>query len=859
LKWYSGTCGTGTLVGTGTPLTIAAPTTTTTYFARWEATNCTPSACVNVIINVTPAPTNPTSATADRTAICSNDGGTIVLSATGGSGGILKWYSGTCGTGTLVGTGTPLTIAAPTTTTTYFARWEATNCTPSACVNVIINVTPAPTDPTLASADRTAICSNDGGSITLTATGGSGGTLKWYSGTCGTGTFVGAGTPLTIAAPTTTTTYFARWEATNCTPSVCVNVIINVTPAPTDPTSADADRKTLCSNDGGSIVLSATGGSGGTLKWYSGTCGTGILVGTGTPLTIAAPTTTTTYFARWEATNCTSSACVNVIINVTPAPVGPTSANADRTALCSNDGGNIVLTATGGSGGTLIWYGGSCGTGIPLGTGTPLTIVAPTTTTTYFARWETTNCSPSVCASIQVNVSTTPATPIVVAGDTTVFCTGGHVDLNITSSTTGFTIQWYKNNVLMAGETGTTLTTSIAGNYSVTISGAGNCSATSSASAVVVNQLPTVTASAVGSGSCVGQTVQLLAQNPQGGSGVYLFEWTAKQDPSWSRSSQNPSFTAPDSTTEYLLVLQDASTNSLSCSYRDSTTINVASPYVNMNPIDSMCKGTGRFVGAIVSNNTAGISYSWQAVGSAPIGYLSDPAILNPFITIPANASLPSVQYKLTIQDNGCTIYRDILVDINSVPTLTVSTNDTVVCGGGSAALHALIVNQTSPNYTYNWLHIKNPGPGNDTLGKNITSASTYDFSAAVQSQPESNFFFVTLVDHHGCVGLSDTIEVKAYDKQNLMVPNLITPNNDNKNECFIIKDVNNFDILPGSSLEVYNRWGEAVFKASNYSNQQPWCGGSLTDGVYYYHIKTGCGEQVIKGWIEILSNEAKN
>jgi gliding motility-associated-like protein len=106
---------------------------------------------------------------------------------------------------------------------------------------------------------------------------------------------------------------------------------------------------------------------------------------------------------------------------------------------------------------------------------------------------------------------------------------------------------------------------------------------------------------------------------------------------------------------------------------------------------------------------------------------------------------------------------------------------------------------------------------------------------------------------------LSDTIEVKAYDKQNLMVPNLITPNNDNKNECFIIKDVNNFDILPGSSLEVYNRWGEAVFKASNYSNQQPWCGGSLTDGVYYYHIKTGCGEQVIKGWIEILSNEAKN
>ena len=87
-------------------------------------------------------------------------------------------------------------------------------------------------------------------------------------------------------------------------------------------------------------------------------------------------------------------------------PTAPTSASSNRNNLWVDAGGNISLSATGGSGTTLRWFTGACG-GNSIGTGTPLSIPAPTSTTTYYARWEN-NCSVSSCASVTVNVYTSP-------------------------------------------------------------------------------------------------------------------------------------------------------------------------------------------------------------------------------------------------------------------------------------------------------------------------------------------------------------------------------------------------------------------------------------------------------------------
>jgi HYR domain/Ig-like domain CHU_C associated len=316
LRWYTNGCG-GTLVGSGTPLVLAKPTSTTTYFARWETADCGNSSCANVTVTVNQAYVAPTSAASDVNNFCSDAGGNISLSATGGSGTNLRWYTSSCG-GTLVGSGTPLVLAKPTVTTTYFARWETTSCGNSSCVSTTVTVIPAPVAPTSAASDVNNFCSDAGGIISLSATGGSGTTLKWYTSSCG-GTLVGSGTPLVLAKPTVTTTYFARWETAGCSSSSCASVVVTVIPAPIAPTAAASDINSFCLGASGNISLSATGGSGTTLRWYTSSCG-GTLVGSGTPLVLAKPIVTTTYFARWETMGCASSSCASVTVTVGGAP-----------------------------------------------------------------------------------------------------------------------------------------------------------------------------------------------------------------------------------------------------------------------------------------------------------------------------------------------------------------------------------------------------------------------------------------------------------------------------------------------------------------------------------------------------------
>ncbi len=52
---------------------------------------------------------------------------------------ILRWYAGGCGSGTSIGSGNPLTIPAPSSTTTYYARWENGSCS-SECTSTEVTV-----------------------------------------------------------------------------------------------------------------------------------------------------------------------------------------------------------------------------------------------------------------------------------------------------------------------------------------------------------------------------------------------------------------------------------------------------------------------------------------------------------------------------------------------------------------------------------------------------------------------------------------------------------------------------------------------------------------------------------------------
>jgi gliding motility-associated-like protein len=76
--------------------------------------------------------------------------------------------------------------------------------------------------------------------------------------------------------------------------------------------------------------------------------------------------------------------------------------------------------------------------------------------------------------------------------------------------------------------------------------------------------------------------------------------------------------------------------------------------------------------------------------------------------------------------------------------------------------------------------------------------------------------------------GRTDTIRLET-----LFIPNVITPNNDNLNEVFEIKGVEE-----PLHLTIVNRWGKNVYERMDYHNS--WDGDNLPAGVYYYRITLG-------------------
>ncbi|WP_310393927.1 gliding motility-associated C-terminal domain-containing protein [Hymenobacter sp.] len=77
-----------------------------------------------------------------------------------------------------------------------------------------------------------------------------------------------------------------------------------------------------------------------------------------------------------------------------------------------------------------------------------------------------------------------------------------------------------------------------------------------------------------------------------------------------------------------------------------------------------------------------------------------------------------------------------------------------------------------------------------------------------------------------------------------VFVPNIITPNRDSLNETFRPR----FSCQP-TSLEVFSRWGQSVYKTADYRNN--WDAGGLPNGVYYYLLRDADNRRV-KGWVEV-------
>lgn len=86
-----------------------------------------------------------------------------------------------------------------------------------------------------------------------------------------------------------------------------------------------------------------------------------------------------------------------------------------------------------------------------------------------------------------------------------------------------------------------------------------------------------------------------------------------------------------------------------------------------------------------------------------------------------------------------------------------------------------------------------------------------------------------------------------------LKIPNTFTPNGDGVNDYFEIRGL---ELFPAHRLTIFNRWGNEVYKSSNYQND--WNGAGLGEGTYYYafELRLHTGHvQTFKGFITLIRN----
>jgi hypothetical protein len=330
--------------------------------------------------------------------------------------------------------GTPATSIAQNPTVTYSTpgvyavTLQVTNAqgTESVTTSDYITVTTIPT--VAINASSTTIC--NGQSTNLVASGAS--SYTWDNG-------LGSGPSKTVTPAQTTTYVVTGSNGPGCTNTQ--SVTITVTPGPT--VNATATNTTICS--GTAVNISASGADSYT--WSNG-------LGSGQNHNVS-PTQTTTYTVTGTTNGCAGTGTVTITVN--SAPVLQVSASS--TSICPGE--QTAISANGAD--SYTWTPSS---GLSATTGSPI-MASPSLTTEYQVTG--TNSCGTGTGSITITVNSAPATPVITQNG------------NVLSTTVppGGSAQWYLNGTLIPGATGANYTITTSGVYSVVVTNASGCSATS--------------------------------------------------------------------------------------------------------------------------------------------------------------------------------------------------------------------------------------------------------------------------------------------------------------------------------------------------------------------------------------------
>lgn len=217
----------------------------------------------------------------------------------------------------------------------------------------------------------------------------------------------------------------------------------------------------------------------------------------------------------------------------------------------------------------------------------------------------------------------------------------------------------------------------------------------------------------------------------------------------------------------------------------------------------------------------------------------------DPFAT-PNNATLLSVEQNPTLpiqksknlfyvlgKTDGCPTPAEAKIEIDIVD-LSIAQNDEYTLDFARDTSYNLDV-QINDNLDIDNINISvlsNPMDGSTSVESD--GSITYN----TISSTISDFFIYEICDNE-CPDICEEITVTLNFRSNNceFIPNGFSPNGDGMNDQLVIPCIDNF---PGSSLTIFNRWGDVVYKSKNYQNDWNglWKSKPLPAGTYFYLIE---------------------
>jgi len=202
---------------------------------------------------------------------------------------------------------------------------------------------------------------------------------------------------------------------------------------------------------------------------------------------------------------------------------------------------------------------------------------------------------------------------------------------------------------------------------------------------------------------------------------------------------------------------------------------------------------------------------------------VTDPDATNPDAAVPAD---PDNECDASPSGVGC----------NNVKTNTVN-----IAPGPNAGADQTIFEYAPATMAATGIGVFTQTAG-DPLSATITTPTSN--TTTITGLDKVGLYHFVFTNSNGC---ADTVVLKVIPAD-LQIPNVITPNNDGKNDVFKIVGLESY---PGSQLTVFNRWGNEVYRSDNYKND--WSGNGLAEATYFYVLnrKEHTGEFTpVKGWV---------